>query len=78
MEDFKSIYFRVQVSNLIDEMVLCDIEKYITDMHIMKEHAVFLFKKTTPLELLKYIHKVFKDKVTLVDFPNEWQMVFNI
>lgn len=80
MEDFKSILSRVKLNLLIEEMVLCDLEKYVTDLKISKisggGDATFILSRNAPEDLIKYIKCIFKEQIEPMPIENGWQIIF--
>lgn len=69
-------YLTKALEGLIQEMVYCDIEKYIADMYINAAHTVFIFKKGTPKNLIKIIQVLYKGKLTTFESDGIFQIVF--
>lgn len=68
----------VEFRFLIDEMVFCDMEKYIDDIFILNNYVVFDFKKTVKKDLIKYISIVFKNRIIIFKRGIIYQIVFCI
>lgn len=80
MENFKSILSRVRLNALIEEMVMCDLEKHVTDLKISKisggGDAMFILSKDAPQDLLKYLKCIFKEQIEPSPIENGWQIIF--
>lgn len=69
-------YLTKQLNSFIQEMVDCDIERYIEDVVINNTSAVFYFKKNTPKNLIKILQVLYKKRITVSIKDGKWRIAF--